>query len=654
MISKLLLLASFTFAAHTLALDVPPGFVSETLVEQLNCATSIAPLPDGRVLIADQTGPINLWEAKDKPLTTLINLADRLDTFWERGVIGLALHPSFPTDARVYVLYVAAQPHTHHVLSSFLLKGDVLDAASEKILLRGDDQAKLGGGMKAGHQGGVMKFGKDGCLYISLGEQTAGEPSQNLDTLQGKVLRIKDDGSVPSDNPFVSQTQEKYQTIYARGLRNSFGLGVQASTGRVFFTDVGGSAFEEINELKAGANYGWPRAEGKTEHTEFVQPLHAYPPIVGSSIVGAAPVPAGKQWPEKWQGKLLVADFMKHWIKGIDPDQPAKLQSLVSGLNGPVALEFAQDESLLVLNRGTIWRDPKKVVSNAGSLLRIRYAGESHKAAELPQGKGALELPLAAAALPQTISKSEWVALTSKANQPKHTPLDQEWHPQASAKLSVYLPQETELSGTDFPNGTVFVREFHTKDGQPLERRLILLAKPHGWAASYKMEANGDAVLLPDGELIALGKDQWYFPAVESQLTQPIFNLAYAVPLTASEWQADAPRWQDESVPVEARVRSYLAAHCACCHQAGGPSRGQFDARLHVALHETGLLNGMPIAGDLGIPGAKLVTAGDPQKSILYKRLAETGFFRMPPVAFHKDQSPILPLVEKWIKELKP
>src|SRR5204863_6773751 len=97
--------------------------------------------------------------------------------------------------------------------------GDVVDPASEKILFEGDDQATLGGTIPAGHQGGPVRFGPDGKLYVGLGEQTAEAPAQRLNTLQGKILRLNPDGSIPSDNPFFTTAEGKYGAIFAYGIR---------------------------------------------------------------------------------------------------------------------------------------------------------------------------------------------------------------------------------------------------------------------------------------------------------------------------------------------------------------------------------------------------------------------------------------------------
>ncbi|HYV30498.1 MAG TPA: PQQ-dependent sugar dehydrogenase, partial [Candidatus Binatia bacterium] len=219
---SLVLLWSLEFGAgdSLRAAEVPTGFVEETLATGLNAATAIAPAPDGRIFIADQTGPLRVWKdgrVLDRPA---LDLSGKLDTYWERGLVGVTLARDFPRTPHLFLLYVAKAPFTHHVVSRFTLSGDVADPASEKVLLQGDDQKLLGGSQPGGHQGGPIRFGPDGQLYVALGEQTAGKPSQSLSTLQGKILRLNPDGSIPEENPFFAQTTGKYRAIWALGLRN--------------------------------------------------------------------------------------------------------------------------------------------------------------------------------------------------------------------------------------------------------------------------------------------------------------------------------------------------------------------------------------------------------------------------------------------------
>lgn len=703
----LLLLGLAVPSPATPAVELPPGFLAETLATNLNAATALAPASDGRLFLAEQTGRVRVW--KDGRLLPAPALTLPVTDYWERGLIGLTLHPDFPRTPHLFVLYVTDRPFVHHVVARFTVGGDEADPASEVVLLAGDDQATLGGFQPAGHQGGPLRFGPDGRLYVSLGEQTAGEPAQRLDTLQGKILRLNPDGSIPADNPFFRETAGKYRAIYARGVRNAFGLAVQpaADGGRFFFTDVGGSAFEEVNELRAGANYGWPHAEGFSPHATFTNPLHAYPPMVGQSIVGGAFIPTAPTpgqdppWPAKWRGLFLFADYWKHWLKALDPDAPTNVLTFARGLNGPVATEWTAEGSLLVLNRGTIWRDPKKFTPDSGSLIRIRYVGEAAQAAAGETRRPAadfipaLDLPADPARLPRRLPADDWSRRLPAARGRLWRLPDLEWNPPATVRAQLALPSAgrvrvTEDGALTFPPGTVFVREYTLpgKDGLHVaERRLTVLGAAGGYGAAFRLDAAGAGELVEDGELLDLGGDGspgWWLPALDPALGAPVLNPSYTHPTTAPELNAAAAdgrhllrelhahgrlelpsgrapdtfpraaRWDDASAPAGERVRLYLHVHCAVCHQPGGASRGGFDARLTTPLDQAGLLHAAPVAGDLGLPGARLLVPGDPANSLVLRRVQDRGFFRMPPVQFHAESAPILPVLETWIRSLQP
>src|SRR5262249_5891419 len=226
----------------------------------------------GRVFIAEQTGALRVVHADallPEPFVTL-----EVDQRWERGLIGVTVDPGFALNGYLYVNAVVPAPYPHHRIIRYTVQGNVAAPGSALVLLEGDDQGTLGGKIPAGHQGGALHFGRDGKLYIAIGDQTAGLPAQRLDTFQGKLLRINPDGSIPADNPLITRTQGKYQAIWALGLRNPFTVAVQPATGRIHVNDVGQNAWEEINEAFAGANYGWPAAEGASSDPSFRGPLH--------------------------------------------------------------------------------------------------------------------------------------------------------------------------------------------------------------------------------------------------------------------------------------------------------------------------------------------------------------------------------------------
>jgi glucose/arabinose dehydrogenase len=136
----------------------------------------------------------------------------------------------------------------------------------------------------------------------------------------------------------------------------------------MFINDVGGVA-EEINEGKAGANYGWPAVEhGPTSDPRFQGPIHHYPT---ACIIGAAFAPKNLRWPKEYRGQYFFGDFNHGWIKTIDPDKPASARPFAVGLRRPVDLRFAPDGSLYVLVRDA-WVIDKFFKGGTGALIRIR------------------------------------------------------------------------------------------------------------------------------------------------------------------------------------------------------------------------------------------------------------------------------------------
>ena len=349
-------------------ITLPPGFSSERVVAGLTGCTAMAIAPDSRVFICEQTGSLRVVKCGTlltKPFVTV-----NADSTWERGLIGVALDPGFTTNGYVYVCYVTPRPYVHHRISRFTARGDVAIPGSEVVLFEGDDQSKLGGEVPAGHQGGAIHFGKDGKLYVAIGDQTAGAPAQELTTLQGKLLRLNPDGSIPGDNPFYQTAQGKYRAIWALGLRNPFTFAIQAATGRIFINDVGSNSWEEVNEGFAGGNYGWPMVEGPKADARYRGPIHYYPV---ASIAGGAFCPPGEApgFPLRYQGKYFFMDFVRGWINVLDPGDPSKVETFATGLTRPVDLTFCPDGSLAVLLRDA-WVVDRNFRSGTGSLLQFR------------------------------------------------------------------------------------------------------------------------------------------------------------------------------------------------------------------------------------------------------------------------------------------
>lgn len=348
-------------------IELPPGFNVSTVATGLSGATALETTRDGRIFVCEQDGKLRVIQdgkLLDEPFVTI-----PVEHNWERGLIGVTVAPNFPEDPHVYVVYVTDKPYTHHRVSRFVADGNHAVPGSEEILLRGDDQSLFGGNVPAGHQGGAIHFGLDGKLYIGLGEQTAKTPSQDFAALQGKILRLNPDGSIPADNPFLDKTSGKYQSIWAIGCRNPFTFAVAPEDGNILINDVGGK-YEEINPGVAGANYGWPTIDhGPTDESGITGPIHIYPQ---ASISGGDFAPSSSTWPEEYQNRYLFADFVHGWINMIDLDSPVSAETFANGFRRPVDMRFASDGSLYVLLRNA-WVVDGKFEGGTGSLMKIEY-----------------------------------------------------------------------------------------------------------------------------------------------------------------------------------------------------------------------------------------------------------------------------------------
>ena len=326
-----------------------PGGFEDAPVAKVARPTALAFAPDGRLLITTQAGRLRVFENGALRSTPALDLRTRLCTDSERGLLGVAVDPDFASNGFIYLFYTlnkfgSCERNTPKApvnrVSRFTMSGNT--AGGERVLL--DNIPSPNGN----HNGGDLHVGKDGLLYVSIGDGgcdyrgdsgCAGEndASRDTNTLLGKVVRITRDGGIPAGNPFRGANSARCnagnarpgracQETYARGLRNPFRMAFDpdASGTRFFINDVGQNAREEVNLGRAGADYGWNVREGTCENgggdcgappAGFTNPAFEYARASSDiftgcgSITGGAFVP-GNAWPDTFGGAYLFSDYV--------------------------------------------------------------------------------------------------------------------------------------------------------------------------------------------------------------------------------------------------------------------------------------------------------------------------------------------------------
>lgn len=368
--------AANPFALATILLDYVAGVPSTV--------TEITHMGDARLLIVQQSGQIRVLANGVLQPTPLLDLSGGVSTDApERGLLGLAVHPDFAVNGHFFVNYTDLNGDTR-VERYTLDAGDpaVADPASARLILSVPQPA-------ANHNGGALRFGPDGYLYISLGDGGGGgdpnDNAQNPDALLGKILRIDVDAgapyAIPPDNPFAAGGGRP--EIWLLGVRNPWRMAFDAVTGDLWLADVGQRTYEEINVLTAadgGANLGWDCFEGNATYPvnasdpgaasplcpprgarSFVSPVYTYQHTSTPSrcSITGGQVYRGSRFPEM-DGLYFFADFCSRelWALGPAPDHALTALAVDGGLpSQPTAFgSGANGDLYLGLRNGAVYR----------------------------------------------------------------------------------------------------------------------------------------------------------------------------------------------------------------------------------------------------------------------------------------------------------
>lgn len=505
--------------------------------------------------------------------------------------------------------------------------------------------------------------------------------------------------SVPSDNPLVSQWQNAGSDpesdlrleFYAIGLRNVWKMSFDPATGNLWAGDVGQGAREEIDLIQKGGNYGWAFREGflggpKTQtppagFENVFDPVHDYPRSLGVSVTGGI-VYRGSKLPEL-EGAYLFGDYGSGRIWALFPDPGGGTPNVeqIASFSNPVA--FGRDPS-------------------TGDVLISNISGSVRR---LVRGSG--EEPTFPETLTQTGAFKSLITLEPEDGILPYEPIVSFWSDHAVKRRWVAVPEDPITYAEDdpwtFPTGTIWVKHFELdlERGNPesrtrIETRFLVKTPTSVYGLSYRWnDAQTEAYLVNSaGEDIAYSiqdegvstEQTWQIPSRQECLQCHTAIAGYALSFNARQLNRnvtidenernllvyfsesgilDTPIENPASIPslaaiddstktLRERVRSYLAVNCISCHQPGGAAPGNWDARPHLTLEGTGLINGSVI-DNRGNGSRRLVVPGSTELSVLLSRIQGAhGYERMPPLASNVVDTQGVQLLSDWISLTPP
>lgn len=361
------------------------GFSQSTVVSGLASPTALAFLPDGRLLVTEHDGTLLLADLllEGGPITLAqIPTAFCAESDYETGLLGVAVHPDFASNGFIF-LYRSVESvfgpceyqdtgRVQQVVRVTMtdgtegLPGPSVDLDSLVVLLTGI-RADL-----PYHCGGGLRISPDGKLFVSTGETGLGDfegegpgestnpYAQDLAALEGKLLRLNLDGSIPADNPFVGRGGGVREEIFALGFRNPWRFGIDPQSGLPWVGDVGEEDVEEIDLVLPGSNHGWPRCEGKLpagcKEKGDAFPVFSYPhdgpTSLGSSVTGGAFAPGPFHY---YGGHYAFGDFTGGGLHlaALNAKRTGFKGApllLTSEAAGPVDMAFGPDAALYYLS----------------------------------------------------------------------------------------------------------------------------------------------------------------------------------------------------------------------------------------------------------------------------------------------------------------
>lgn len=622
--------------------------------------------------------------------STVIDLRSRIRAGGEMGLLGMAFHPDFPQDPRVFLSYTTGNPLVSRI-SAFTSDdgGATIDPESEEILMTIDQPEE-------NHNGGHIAFGPDGYLYIGIGDGGGGGDDhgptgngQRLTTLLGKMLRIDvDSGSpyaIPPTNPFAQNApcpasgreSGACPEIFAWGFRNPWKWSFDRGTGALWVADVGQGRYEEVNQVTLGGNYGWRCREGAHDFSpgtpgcataSLIDPVTEYGRDLGRSITGGF-VYRGSQ-PTGLQGRYLFGDFVSGRIFARIPENASAREPTVLLEAGIGISSFAEG------NDGELY-----VIDYGGTLQRVVFSSQ------------------APVEVPTKLSDTGCVSSTDpREPAPGLVPYTVNapfWSDGAEKDRWLALPDGQTIAiesdgDWELPHGSVLMKHFRI--GERLIETRLLMRHPDGEWGGFTYEWNAqqnDATLVTGGAERDIGAAApWIFPSeaqclechtsaagrslgletaqLNGSLLYPPTNRTanqlvtlshigmLSPPIENPSTQPAFPDPYDANAPLAERARAYLHTNCAFCHRPTGPTPSTMDLRFTTPLAQTNACNAVPQSGDLGLgANVRLIAPGDAASSILVNRMNRRDAHAMPPLGSNQIDTAGVALITQWIESLE-
>lgn len=645
-----------------------------------------------RLVVVEQRG--KLWTLEDENAREADLFVDLKD--YDKEVVesyAVAFHPKFNENRQVFVwIILNSQGKPNREDGTRIVRFKMTDASPPRLDTKSGEVVFTW--LAGGHNGGNMRFGPDGMLYISTGDAESPDPpdrrntGQDISDLLSSVLRIDVDRAdpgktygIPKDNPFL-QTPGARGEVWAYGFRNPWRISFDPRRGDLWAADVGWELWEMIYRVERGGNYGWAVTEGGRQDvkphsprgpTPILPPVIAHPHDEAASITGGE-VYYGDRLPEL-NGAYIYGDwqFGTFWSLKTEGSRVIEHRELCRSSLMPAGFGIRHDGELIICDHG------------AGGLWRLNRNPDAGKVSDFPRKLSAsgffadvAKQEPAAGVLPYEINAHRWADhATSErwAGIPgagKITVAKREWGVVGRGRLT--FPEDTVLALTY----SMEMERGNADSKRKIETQIMHFNGLQWGAYSYRWnDAGTDAELIgPKGDEIALEvkdthapggirRQNWrFFSRSECLRCHTIWNnftpgftgaqlkkdLLETLELRVDPQPLTDPYGDDDA---QWKARSYLHVNCSVCHREAGGGAVRSFMNFDRPLKDSRMINEKPVLGDLGLPEGRVIAAGEPTRSVLLYRMTTAGRGHMPYLGGKLIDDAGILAVRDWIATMK-